>query len=82
VIDAEGIDFVVIPTRDRERAVLFYGGTLGLTRNLGADERFPEFRAGDATLMIVEIEEFGHEFRPLPPGGRGCLSPLSAGALA
>jgi predicted lactoylglutathione lyase len=35
-IDAQRVDFIVVPVRDRERAVQFYGATLGLEKNPGA----------------------------------------------
>ena len=39
-----GVDFVSIPTRDLERAVAFYGETLGLQRSAyRPDRNFAEF---------------------------------------
>jgi catechol 2,3-dioxygenase-like lactoylglutathione lyase family enzyme len=34
-----GVDFVSVPTSDLERAVAFYGGTLGLRRSVYRPER-------------------------------------------
>ena len=42
-----GVDFVPIPTCDLERAVAFYGDTLGLRRSVHMPERqFAEFETG------------------------------------
>jgi catechol 2,3-dioxygenase-like lactoylglutathione lyase family enzyme len=68
VIEPEGIDFVVIPTRDREAASRFYGGTLGFRPRPTADPRFPEFDTANVTLMLVEPQQFGREFTPLSAG--------------
>ena len=68
MIDAQRVDFVTIPTRDRDRAVTFYGETLGLTRNPSSSERWVEFETGNLTLAIVVPEEIGKEFAPLPFG--------------
>ncbi len=67
-MQVERVDFVAIPTRDRERAVTFYGETLGLPRNEKAHKDFPEFEAGNVTLAIVAPEEMGMPFATLPPG--------------
>ncbi len=64
----ERVDFVAVPTRDRERAVKFYGETLGLDRNPNSSERWIEFETGNVTLAIVVPEEIGQEFAPLPFG--------------
>jgi catechol 2,3-dioxygenase-like lactoylglutathione lyase family enzyme len=66
VIDAQRVDFVAVPTRDRERAVRFYGETLGLERNPNSTDRWVEFETGNLTLAIVVPEEIGREFAPLP----------------
>ena len=68
MIDAQRVDFVAIPTRDRDRAVTFYGETLGLERNPNSTESWVEFETGNVTLAIVVPEEFGMEFAPLPFG--------------
>jgi catechol 2,3-dioxygenase-like lactoylglutathione lyase family enzyme len=68
VIDAQRVDFVAIPTRDRERAVKFYGETLGLERNPNSTETWVEFETGNVTLAIVMPEEMGEDFAPLPIG--------------
>lgn len=55
-----GIDFVSVPTRDLERAVAFYGETLGLPRSVYRPERnFAEFETGTVTLSVVDPERIG-----------------------
>ena len=60
-----GVDFVSVPTRDLERAVRFYGDTLGLGRSVYKPERnFAEFETGTVTLSVVNPEQMGiGEFR-------------------
>ncbi len=67
-MQAERIDFIAVPTQDRERAVAFYEQTLGLTRNPNSTDTWVEFELGDATLAIVEPAQAGVEFAPLPFG--------------
>ena len=67
-IGVQRVDFVAVPTRDRERAIAFYGETLGLARNEKAHPNFPEFEAGNVTLAIVVPEEMDIPFSTLPPG--------------
>jgi predicted enzyme related to lactoylglutathione lyase len=55
-----GVDFVSVPTSDLERAVAFYGGTLGLRRSVYRPERnFAEFETGTVTLSVVDPERMG-----------------------
>ncbi len=55
-----GTDFVTIPTRDLERAVAFYGETLGLRRSVYMPERnFAEFETGNLTLNVLDPERMG-----------------------
>jgi catechol 2,3-dioxygenase-like lactoylglutathione lyase family enzyme len=68
VIQAQRVDFVAIPTRDRERAAHFYGETLGLERDARSSSTWPEFTAGNVTLAVVVPEEMGLEFESLPFG--------------
>jgi catechol 2,3-dioxygenase-like lactoylglutathione lyase family enzyme len=68
VTPVERVDFVAVPTRDRERAVEFYGETLGLERNPSSTDRWVEFETANVTLAIVVPEEIGQEFAPLPFG--------------
>jgi predicted enzyme related to lactoylglutathione lyase len=68
LITVERTDFVAVPTRDRERAIDFYGRTLGLPRNPTSTDTWIEFETGNLTLSIVVPEEVGIEFAPLPFG--------------
>ena len=55
-----GFDFVSVPTQDLERAVAFYGDTLGLQRSVYMPERnFAEFETGTVTLNLVNPERMG-----------------------
>jgi len=55
-----GVDFVSVPTQDLERAVAFYGTTLGLRRSVFMPERnFAEFETGTVTLSVVDPERMG-----------------------
>ena len=55
-----GVDFVSVPTRDLERAVAFYGTTLGLERSAYMPERnYAEFETGTVTLSVVDPERMG-----------------------
>ncbi len=60
-----GVDFVAIPTDDFDKAVEFYGETLGLPC-IGRYGKMPgaEFQAGNLTLAVMESTAFGQEFRP------------------
>jgi catechol 2,3-dioxygenase-like lactoylglutathione lyase family enzyme len=60
-----GVDFVVVPTRDFEQAVEFYGTILGLEKSKRwGDSPAQEFDTGNLTLAVVEIEFFGTDFSP------------------
>ncbi len=57
-----GVDFVSIPVRDLDRAVEFYGTTLGLRRSAYLPERqFAEFETGNVTLSLANFESMGME---------------------
>jgi len=60
-----GVDFVTLPTQDFDRAVEFYGTTLGLP-NSARYGKMPgaEFETGTVTIAVLESEAFGIEFRP------------------
>jgi len=58
----------MIVSRDRGRAIDFYGRTLGLTRNPTSTDTWIEFETGNLTLSIVVPDEVGIEFAPLPFG--------------
>ncbi len=55
-----GVDFVALPTHDLERAVAFYGETLGLRRSMYMPERhFAEFETGNLTLSVIDADRMG-----------------------
>jgi predicted enzyme related to lactoylglutathione lyase len=58
-----GVDFVPVPTHDLERAVEFYGTTLGLPRAVYMPERnYAEFETGNLTLSVIHPEKMGLEY--------------------
>jgi predicted enzyme related to lactoylglutathione lyase len=55
-----GVDFVCVPTRDHDRAVDFYGQTLGLDRvKRWGQMPATEFQAGNLTLAVMDPSAFG-----------------------
>ena len=55
-----GVDFVSIPTQDLERAVAFYGETLGLRRSMYRPEsNFAEFENGTVTFSVIDPVKMG-----------------------
>jgi predicted enzyme related to lactoylglutathione lyase len=65
VIDAQRVDFIAVPTRDAQRAVRFYGETLGLERNPNSSDAWVEFETGNLTIAILPHEYTGRsEFTP------------------
>src|SRR3954447_15219123 len=55
-----GVDFVSIPTQDLERAVAFYGTTLGLPRSAHMPDRgYAEFETGTVTFSLVDPAKMG-----------------------
>ena len=55
-----GTDFLVMHTNDFDRAVEFYGTTLGLERSVYyPDRNFAEFETGTVTLSVVNPEAMG-----------------------
>jgi predicted enzyme related to lactoylglutathione lyase len=61
-----GVDFVSMPTQDLERAVEFYGTTLGLHCSVYRPEaNFAEFETGTVTVSVVNPVKMGiGEFQP------------------
>ena len=60
-----GVDFVTVPTQDLDRAIEFFGTTLGLERSVYRPERnFAEFETGTVTLSVVVAEKMGFDFAP------------------
>jgi predicted enzyme related to lactoylglutathione lyase len=61
----DGVDFVTLPTQDFQRAVEFYGTTLGLEESIRYGSKpGVEFETGSLTLAIMESEAFGMTFAP------------------
>ena len=57
-----GVDFIPIHTHDLERAVDFYGSTLGLQRSAYLPERsYAEFETGNLTLSVHVAKAMGLE---------------------
>jgi predicted enzyme related to lactoylglutathione lyase len=55
-----GVDFVPFSTHDIDKAVEFYGTTLGLPRSVYVPERnYAEFETGNVTLSIFDGERMG-----------------------
>jgi catechol 2,3-dioxygenase-like lactoylglutathione lyase family enzyme len=63
-VNVERTDFVGVPVTDRERAIDFYGGTLGLKRNELAHPEWPEFETGNLTILLNTPEQTGVPFSP------------------
>ena len=63
--DITGVDFVALQTADHDRAVKFYGETLGLpfVKRWGSMPG-SEFQAGNLTLAVMQSDAFGLEFKP------------------
>ncbi len=66
MIKAGRVDFIAVPTKDRDRAEKFYGETLGLERNPNSTDTWVEFETGNVTLALVDPETAGQPFQPLP----------------
>jgi predicted enzyme related to lactoylglutathione lyase len=61
------VDFVGMPTHDLERAVEFYGSTLGLHRSVHLPERnYAEFETGNLTISVYDPERMGLEHHASP----------------
>ena len=60
------VDFIGIPTHDLDRAVEFYGTTLGIPMSVHRPERnFAEFETGNLTLNLMDAEKMGLEHHPV-----------------
>ena len=59
------VDFAFVPTRDLDRAIDFYGETLGLPCSKHLPERqVAEFETGNLTFLITVPEAVGRPFAP------------------
>jgi predicted enzyme related to lactoylglutathione lyase len=55
-----GVDFVLVSTKDFDRAVAFYGTTLGLPLSARYGEMpGAEFETGSLTIAVIESQAFG-----------------------
>ena len=68
MIQPQRVDFIAVPTQDRDRAETFYAETLGLEKNPLSTETWVEFETGNVTLALVSPDQIGLEFAPLPFG--------------
>jgi len=68
VIQPQRVDFIAVPTQDRDRAERFYAEMLGLEKNPLSTDSWVEFETGNVTLALVAPEQIGLEFAPLPFG--------------
>ena len=63
--DVERSDFAMVVTQDKDRALHFYGETLGLERQPNAHADWPEFETANLTISVVGWEQIGRrEFEP------------------
>ena len=62
------IDFVAVPTQDRDRVETFYSDLLGLERNPRSTDTWVEYETLNVTLAFVDPTQVGQEFKTLPPG--------------
>jgi predicted enzyme related to lactoylglutathione lyase len=63
-----GVDFVSLPTMDLDRAIGFYGETLGLEHSStwqkdGQDALGAEFETGTVTISLIASERLGITFQ-------------------
>jgi predicted enzyme related to lactoylglutathione lyase len=82
LIDAQRVDFVSIPVTDKDRAMVFYGETLGLERDPKSSASWPEYTLGNVTLSLVFPEEIGWPMVNTPPGALAIRVPDVADARA
>jgi len=68
MIDTQRVDFIGVPTKDRERAAAFYEQTLGLQRNPNSTDDWVEFETGSVTLALVTPDQMLGGFGTLPWG--------------
>ena len=68
MIGAERVDFVAIPVTDKDRAMQFYGETLGLERDPLSSSDWPEYTLGNVTLALEFPERIGRPMENTPFG--------------
>jgi catechol 2,3-dioxygenase-like lactoylglutathione lyase family enzyme len=79
VIGAERVDFVAIPVTDKDRALQFYGETLGLERDAKSNSD-SDFALGNVTVLLVFPEQMGRPMDNTPFGAIAIRVPDVAGA--
>lgn len=79
----QGLDFVMIPTQDLNRAVSFYRDTLGLELDSMWGEMGAEFKLGnDLTLAVMDPSATGRPFAPHDTGAIALSVPDVDAAVA
>ena len=68
MIGAERVDFIAIPATDKERAMQFYGETLGLERDPKSNSDWPEYTLGNVTLALEFPARIGRPMENTPFG--------------
>ena len=68
MIGAQRVDFVAIPVTDKERAMRFYGETLGLERDPKSHSDWPEYWLGNVAVSLVFPERIGRPMENTPFG--------------
>ena len=64
-MNVTGVDFIIVPTQDFERAEPFYGDVLGLERSKQwGSMPAREFETGNLTIAVMQSDAFGIEFAP------------------
>ena len=64
-MEITGVDFIIQPTQDYERAVDFYGNVLGLEESVQWGQMpAKEFETGSLTIAVVQTDAFGMGFAP------------------
>ena len=81
MIGAQRVDFVSILVTDKERAMQFYGETLGLERDSKAHADWPA-QLGNVTIAIVVPAAIGWPMVNTPPGAIAIRVPDVADARA
>ena len=64
-MNVTGVDFIVVPTQDYEKAERFYGDVLGLERSKQwGSMPAREFESGNLTIAVMQSDAFGQQFAP------------------
>ena len=64
-MNVTGVDFIVVPTRDVDKAISFYEDVLGLERSKQwGNMPAREFETGSLTIALMQSDAFGMEFKP------------------